>query len=532
MMPHDVDGQTRTEVSPGSFRGRPQEWARHWTLALDWTHRLFAEPSLRARFSPYLACMGVDSARGERACRKAAAVLLGEDAQKAVLSADEAPVAAGCAVWLSALEPRRRWRPIPGRVKAGLRLAAYWVYLVIETLRRSAEPRPAAPAAILFDQYYDHLDDQEFLAFYRYFKTRGDIVYNCPDRRCEKYRFLERAGRRPLAHRWSVPWQRKPAELRRLARLGVLFLLDRATPLAFKLATARLFRDRLRYQSLLDAVPCQRFLRVRFDMEASHPLVTALCEERRSRHVGYSCGSYPDATPFYAMIDFHEYGLLGRGFKEETFRGLWPDATRYEVLGPFTYELDPGTSTSRLKGSVIGVFPTSYLDEFYMQRPFFEQLIEASIGAAKTTGAALFFKVKDRSDAHAARIEAACRGRVAFDLAYNDACEGRPPRRAPDALRACDLAVVMGPSTVAWEALGSGRKVLVFEQAWRTHPFESVEPRLVVKSPEALACATAWLLALPQADYDRLAAPVIERWAKRCDGRLVQDFIGSLEHDH
>lgn len=519
-------------LPPVSFRGRPQTWTSHLKLSLAWTRRLFDLPDFRSALAPYLDCLGVDPDHALVACRKAAAVLLGEDAKKAALANEEGAITADCPQWLAAVEPQRSLLLSPTkRARTAAVLALWWARLLVDILRRGGALTPAAPAAILFDQYYGIMDDQEFLAFYRYFKTRSDVVYNCPDRG-EKFRFLEREGRQPRVHRWSVAWSRVPAELYRLARLGRLFAFDHSMPTPFKIAVARLFRDRMRYESLLDALPCRRFLRVRFDMDASHPLVTALCEARGIHHTGYSCGSYPEPTLLYAAIDFHEYGLLGRGFKDDIYKDLWPDAIRYGILGPFTAELEPGPPKERSAGTVLGLFPTSYGDEFYMQRSFFDEFVEAAIAAASTAGASLFIKVKDRSASNATSLKTACRGRVRLDFAYNDDWDGRPARRTPDVIAACDVAVVMGASTAAWEALAAGRKVLVYEQPWRRHPFESVEPRLVVKDPAALTHAVAWILALPKAEHDALVEPVIARWAKRSDGRLVRDFIESLENDH
>jgi hypothetical protein len=501
----------------------PKEWLAHYGVALDWTRRLFEDPSARRSFDAYASLLGVDTLSAGIALRKLTSSVLDVCAEALVGRSLGDPIAAPGLLWTASQKPGLRRRAAGCWPR--LRLAAYWVYLLARVLapRRAGPPRPNVE--ILFDQFYGHLDDQEFLAFYRYFKTRQDVVYSLPNRRCGKFRFLIKERRAVLAHRWGVPLSRKPVELARLIKLARLFLTDNA-PLAFKRGILTLIRDRLRVESLLEEQPAKRFLRVRADMEPSHPLITGVCRARETRHIGYSCGSYPQETYRYAHLHFDDYGLFGAGFRE-IYRD-WPNDIRYEVLGPFTAELED-TSSAPVRTStrpLIAVFPTSYDDRFFMQRSFYEAFVRACVEAARSAGAELFFKEKDRTHDHEAFIATLCGADVPFTIGYN--VDGYSGRRAPEIMAAADAVLVMGSSTSAWEALALGRKMLVFEQAWASHPFETVEPKFVVHDGDSLGESLSWLLGLSRIDYAALVRPVVERWAKASNGRLVQDFIESI----
>ncbi len=513
-------------VEEKTFRGRPEAWLAHLRRTEDWTRRLFSDADFLRRLAPYVESLGVDPERGLTACRKAAEALFGKDAFESALAGGK-PFRARCERWLSPLEPLAR--PAPNETATALKTAAAILYLLARVVDPRRAPKRRERAAWLFDQSYDTAEDQEFLAFHRYFKTRDDVVYNCNDPRGAKFGLLQAAGKSPVAHRWRVPARRKTAELVRLGRLAWLCMNDERTPLAFKLEALKLFRDRLRLESLLDTIPCERFLRVRSDYEASHPLATALCEARRGKHVGFSSGSYY-RTPVYDVIDYHEYGLLGRGFLDEIYWDAWPKTTRYAVLGPFAADLDAEPVPFDGRRPVIGVFPTSHDDRFLLQEPFFKEFLAAVVALAEDVGGSLLFKDKghrlyDNLDA----ITTACKSRVPFEVSYADAWRGCRPRSAPQALKACDLAVVMSVSTMAWEALALGRKVVVFEHPLWKHPFEETAPEAVVRDARTLKIAARRLLALSDAQYESLTAPLIERWGKLGDGTLVGSFVQELE---
>lgn len=503
---------------------RPEDFYAPLRLTYDWAKALSEDAAWRAGLAPALAALDVPEPHLTLALRRTLAALLEDDARAVhrARSAGAPPVRTPNAPLLARVGvPAAEAVPAAAPLAQRARAAAYWPWLALQAARPEAPRRPAPRAAWLFDQYYGTMDDQEFLAFDRVFAARTDVAYVLPPGRSEKRAWLEARGRPFVAHRWGVPGPRKAAELAALARLAAAVARAPDLPAGLALGLARLMRARLRWRSLLEDHPAARALRVRHDMDPTHPVAAAEAERAGTRLVGYMCGSYSYFTYVYAPLDFHEYGLLGRRFPE-VFGEAWSSVGRFAAVGPFTAEAVP--LAPKPDARAVALFPTSYDAGFLMDEAFYRSYLSACAGALAGRGRRVLVKEKDRSHAGNAAALAERLAGLDYAVVYNE------DRRSPEVMAEAELCLVMGGSTAAWEALGLGRKVLVYEVPGVTHPFEGPAPALVAKSPEELKAKAAALLAMSAEEYRRVRAPVLADWCAPADGRLTANFIDSLEH--
>lgn len=425
--------------------------------------------------------------------------------------------------WSFRSAPEAHWKRGP------LGVAARLARLVFRILRPGPGTVPGK-ASIVFDQYYETLDDQEFLAFYLALRSRPDAMFVCSDPASPKMAFLTREGRRAVAHRWGVAGMGpKALALAALSRLVAASMRARL-PSGVATELLKAFETGLRVASLLGSIPARIYMRERFDMEPGHPLATAVCERYGVRHAGYMCGSYFAFTHLYAVLDFHHYGVLGRSFLEGPYSDTWPRNADYPVLGPFTAEIGAATPAGADSPRVLAAFPTTADDQFFIQEGFYREFVEA-VAAAAPAGWTVIFKEKEVTAPHAAAIRQACAGRVAFRHVLNTPYSGEPSMRTPEVIANCSVAVVMSGSTTAWEALALGARVAVFELPFLRHPFESVEPRVVVRDAAGLRAAVAWLVGLPGPAWDAIAGGIVRACSKPADGRLADGFLTYLERN-
>lgn len=413
-----------------------------------------------------------------------------------------------------------------------IRAAGISLKLALAILRPVKASKASETAAIVFEQEFPEWNDSEFLAFYRYLKTRDDVVFVCPPG-SEKLARLRSQGRR--AEPRAVTVRGIGETLRQLGVLaGLLASLGKHAefPSGLRLAGIKLLEHRLRISALLSRHRPRLYLKVRADMDPFHPVTTAIAETIGTANIGYSCGSYSYFSSTYAHIDFHRYGLLGHDFRDRIFRRAWPRSARYLLFGPFTVEsADPPKEASRPPGPpVVAAFSTSTGTDFFAADSFFRSFVRDAVAAAAASKARLLFKDKLHTPQRLEIVRAESQGKVELELLPRTS-DGDPASSTIGILSRCDAALVMGGSTISWEALGAGKKVLVYRHPAEDHPFSRYSPRLVAHDPATLRESLQWLLGASQEEYERYSAPALAACAKRSDGRLVKDFIESIENE-
>lgn len=396
---------------------------------------------------------------------------------------------------------------------------------------------------IIFQQIYsDTPENPEFLSFYEYFKERNDILYTDVKPGSWMAEFLRSEGKPILSGGWKPVGKVLSCRfvICQLARLcwvvlwGPGSLMIKRMVLCLKLSEI--------YYSALFALLSPRFIiRVRADMDPDHPIVTDLMERCGGWHVGYQHGNYfPCLNELFAFICFHAYGIWGPHYRGAAFSDSWPDDIPYPVLGPFTMRGGPSCeSGARNDGLTIAVFPSSTPYDELTSYADYEEFMAACYYAASHLEVELIVKDKVFSQ-HTQLIENRLRRRYGvsvrsvFSASNNmpelSACGGDSSvMRSDDVINVSDLVIVMGNSSVAWEALSCKRKVLVYSDPRFKHYIADYLPQLVVESADELEDRVKWLLSMRQSYYENLVAPFLRDWCKENDANLVRSFWMEVE---
>lgn len=513
------------------FKDWPEGYLVHLRDVYERVERLAATAAVREAIAAGAAALGLPAARVANAAKKGLALDLAADAKLVLLArrleaGAELVLFAGHADLAAAADLADAVHAAGPAAPLRAKCAALAAEIAAGVLRPRGHLAAPGPCAIVFDQAYGFLSNPEFPAFYRYLKSRGDVVYACHEEGGEIHRALAADGK-PAWNRnkWGVPGAAaKASALKSLARLCTDPAVARA-PLALRAWLLKFLREELRYRFLLESARPKVFIRVRADYEPFHPIATAVCEQLGVVHAGYSCGSYPFFNFYLAWLDFHVYGPLGPEFVEIQ-SPAWKDAGRISVIGPFTAETGTAPAAPRRGGvPTLGVFPTSTSDAFYVQRPFYLEFIERACFAARRLGARVVFKEKGNEPDDVAFIRRAAEG-LDYEIVHHS--NGGP--RASDVFDRCDYVLVMSTSTSGYEALGRGNKLAVYDLPWVPNPLSAGSTRPVARTEAELAALLDRLSALAPGEYERAIAPLAARFAKRCDGKLVEDFIKSIEN--
>lgn len=419
---------------------------------------------------------------------------------------------------------------------------------------------------IIFEQMYEGREgNPEFEIFYRYFKQRDDVLYICLNKDSEIYKALKNDIKQVIARNEIYSLRRdKINQLKLLARIILRSALSyRLKSGLAKRLILQIFCDTVYYDTLLRNVTPMFYLKVRSDIDPSHPIATALSEKYKARHIGYQHGSYCYFTAVFSHIDFHYYGLLGRCFSNWIYSKIWPKNIQYRVLGPLTTDSIFDKDYKRLEDKfTIGIFTSLY--DNIVWKPLFKEYLEIVCSVLKElqiSGLHLIFKEKGYSGYSERLIVDLCnKYALSYQIAYHlhptyisygyskdivetakskglkmhlDPSRIIPYRSSSEIVAMSDINVGISPAynTIVWEALGLQKKVISFGNNIAASPIEKYLPLLVVRNREEFKRSISWLAGISQEDYKMEIRPVIDNCCKVSNGKLVEDFIESIEED-
>lgn len=519
----------------------PAAYMEHASTVLAWTDAAFASTGLRAALAPYARLFDADDAAFTCAAKRSFAYAIEDDAKALVLGAAAFP-----GLRLTCLAAQHRLlahvpglaehvdlRPAPKHVRESLLLAAQVAYVAAHVLAPASKSDGRAYGWVFEQLYANHYGqphgNYEFDAFHRHFRTRDDVLYVCTGTESGIYRDLIDEGKPAIAGRWSVRGLgEKLRQLGRTLRLGTLAGRGALTPRLAR-ALVRLYERERYYDWLFATYRPRHYVKVRQDMDKAHPIARSAGDRHGVTVVGYSCGSYPFPTYFYAPLDFHHYGLLGPAFKDRVFGDAWPDRVRYEVLGPFGAEMrERGCGPTSAERPVVGVFPAQAQDDSYLTPAFRSEFVGAAVRAAGAVAGRVIVKDVLIDPEVSELLETSCEG-VPTEYYSHAAAEGVVPRSSQEVLEHCDVCIVMSTSTVGWEALGLGKRVVIYEAAWKHHPFAETAPWMVVSDEASLRAALDRLAAMDDESYAAAIAETVETWSKHADGSLIRSFVEAVE---
>lgn len=400
--------------------------------------------------------------------------------------------------------------------------------------KEKREANLVTPEFVLSVRYpYRGQKNPEFVGLYHFLKDK-EVVYLVPQSDSGIGNFLVAQGKKILIeNKLSLSFV---AWIRLLIKgIELCFQFVRyPIPSFLTKGLYEIFWNMIYFRNLFARYRPKYFIKIRSDFDPLHPIITAIAGQNGVGHIGYSCGSYTYFNYQCANLDFHWYGHWGDIFPEKVYKGNWTDKDRYFWLGPFTTDMILGSfqkpDKKRANGIRVGVFTTSTSNEMWMDDSFYDQFINDVSGCLNEYENLEFVisdkyidqfrsNVLDRIGSNSRNLLEIC---TSTDRVGN---KGYGNKTSYEILSGSDLVIVMGSSTIGWEALALKKKVIVYEQEWMTHLFEPFCPMLVVKNRAQLMNSLNWILNLSQKDYEKEIEIVLKTCCKEANGHLLKDFF-------
>lgn len=423
---------------------------------------------------------------------------------------------------------------------------------------------------IIFEQMYMGQEkNTEFDTFYRYFKERNDVLYICVNKDSKIYNNLK-IDRKPVLVKNDIPLLLQSRLLYFKCFVKLFFRLIFSTKLKSvytKICMLKIFDMKIYYESLFEKYKPFFYLKVRSDIDPSHPVATAVAKKYNVKHIGYQHGSYYFMAVF-AYIDFHFYGLLGECFLKETFSHIWPKNIQYSVTGPITVE---GTNDDKgpIKGDktfVVGIFTNIRDDNNQYWHSLYQQFLEIlcyKISELCVPGFHLVFKEKGYSEYSEKLIVGLChKYNLSYEIAYHlhpsevpinytkeiikeinksgmnihrDSTKVRVSCTSGEIIKMSNILITIAPygySTTTWESLAKRRRIIIFGTYQISHPFEKYIPELIVRNKKEFENAMKFLINVSQEAYEKYISTVIENCCKISNNNLVGNFIECIENEN
>ena len=434
--------------------------------------------------------------------------------------------------------------------------------------RRDKKLNTFTRVKIIFEQIYKGQEgNSEFDVFYRYFKERDDVLYICISNDSKIYKTLKN-DRKPVLIKNDIPLLLQSRLLYLKCFVKLFFRLIFSIELKswyLKSLLLTVFDKKMYYESLFKRYNPSFYLKIRSDIDPSHPVATAVAKKYNVKHIGYQHGSYYFMAVF-AYIDFHFYGLLGECFLKETFSHIWPKNIQYSVTGPITVE---GTNDDKepIKGDkkfVVGIFTNIRDDNNQYWHSLYQQFLEIlcyKISELCVPGFHLVFKEKGYSEYSEKLIVGLChKYNLSYEIAYHlhptkipsnyshsviekFNVHGMSSHLEPAVVRlfctsievisTSDIIVEItqyGCSTTTYEALGKKKKILIFATKHFQNILGKFIPKLIVRNEDEFEDGMKFLMNISQPEYEEYIQPAIENCCKVSNGNLVRDFISSIEN--
>ncbi len=391
---------------------------------------------------------------------------------------------------------------------------------------------------IIFEQAYsDRPENPEFMVFYEYLRRRDDVLYTHVHRGSWMSHFLGQEKKPMMSGSWRLIGR---AVSKRKLMVSLMRFCQRALARSESLGVKRLVLElklsEMYYIGLFRLFAPSFFLRVRADYCFDHPIITGVIESFGGRHIGYQHGNYyPPSADSFAFICFHAYGIWGLAFQTEAFSESWPVSIPYPIIGPFTVNCcEDGPVQGAVDSLTIGIVTTSVIDVECSGYSDYLEFLDASYAIASKLGATVLVKEKCYLP-QTAEADGALQRKFGLTVRKIFSSANQVPtnfvvgvdfdvKAAGYVISCSDLVIVMHHSSVAWEALSCRKRVVVYTNGKIPHFFEETAPDLVVRTREELEERVDRLLEMPQADYECLISPLLEKWSKENDGHLAQTF--------
>ncbi len=403
---------------------------------------------------------------------------------------------------------------------------------------KKATMGPEQGYKIIFEQMYRTMDNPDFKAFFNYFGNRNDVLYLCPDRKCEIYQFLKHEGKAVITPSHVVLQSDLKKQISLFSRVVAKMFLTRKllSRHIIKASLLRIFYFQVFYGSLFERVKPLLYLHTSSAYLSHHPVITATCNKYNIKHIGYMHSQFTHLRAKYGFIDFHYFGLLGQRFRD-SYAKYWPDDIHYKILGPQSLEASENkTIIIDNDRFTIGIMARPIKDKLggYSYSEFINK-IWTTLYELNIPNLHVVFKEWGSMEwTESLKESLNNRMPISFENAYHHQSNENKRIYAGEVITRSDIVIISSPgySTTAFDAIGKKKKLVVLlAEDILPHPFEDYTIPLVAKTQKELRASLQWLMDTPQKQYEKLIEPVIHDWSKTANGNLVKDFISSIEND-
>ncbi|UCD54954.1 MAG: hypothetical protein JSV93_05410 [Candidatus Omnitrophota bacterium] len=385
---------------------------------------------------------------------------------------------------------------------------------------------------IVFQQSYKKRfgHNPEFEAFFRYFKTRNDVAYHCFKKSDGIYQAVESSGKPAFTTRdLRLPLSEGLLLGSLLFRLVLLFpKYNPPQKTTFWRILLCIFREYAVTKSILLEFSPKYFIRIRQELHENHPVTTGVCELLECSHIGYEHGPPVYFVADYALTDFHYLGVMGKSSMTDIYENCKSDI-KWSVLGPITADICYDMPVPRRDFKTITLIADYYLLPWgiFPYESYFNEVFFPLIDFMKNIkNVKLVYRIKAvKKEGKAAYVKNLCkRHNIKCDIEYS--ASGKDISGFSSyTLRKSDLVVVRGTSTIAFESLSLGKKVIVFCNNLMKHPLESFAPKLAVRSGEEFNKTISWLWGVPYPEYIKSIEHIIRQTCKKANGKMVKEFF-------
>lgn len=390
---------------------------------------------------------------------------------------------------------------------------------------------------IILESMYKREDaNVEFDVFYDYLKNRDDVLYVLPNSDQATADKLQN-NNKPFVFRKNIKYSRNDKYIGMLKFLiSSLRILcsTKSGSLELKVSTLASKYNYQFYDLLFAKFKPKYFVKVRFDSEAYHPVATAAANLHNVKHIGYQHASYGGVYTSFCYMDFHYYGLLGKGFKN-IYRGFWDTNIKYKVLGPLAADAKKYNYAKEQtnKHLVIGIFPRQafQLGEYDYEENLtntWQTIYE--LGLPKVS---IVIK-EDQPSIYIDNLKKTLYSKwpIQYKTFYNVPVDDELSCPAADVIRMSDIVIssTYAYSTTTFEALSMKKKVLVLMcPSLPPHPLENSNIPIVSRNYSDLKNSIEWMIGKSSYEYNKMIEPIIDEWSKFSEGDLVQKFLEEIE---
>lgn len=389
---------------------------------------------------------------------------------------------------------------------------------------------------VVFQQIYKKRfgGNPEFDAFFRYFKTRDDVLYFCKKKGDEIYQSVISEGKSAFTARdIRLPLPEVLSFYHILFKLiSSLLKQGVSKKIIFWSIILYFFREYVITKSILLQYSPEYFIRIRSEAYENHPITTGVCELFGCSHIGHEHGPPARFVAYYAVADFHYLGVMGKSSVTDIYKD-YRQNIRWSVLGPKTadicYELPVPASDKKIVMLVADFW--IWPDWIHPYEGYFEEALLPLIDFIKDKKEIrLLTRLKCEDKNKEAYVRNLCRGyNIDYEAEYTHS--GTDIRGFSSyTVKKSELVVIRGSSTIAWECLSLGKKLIIFPNNWIEHPLTSFTPKLAVRNIDEFNKTISWLWEMPYPEYARKTAHIVEQISKKANGKMVQeyfeDFVG------